>query len=60
MIIIALTLDSVGVGNNQAEETAVVLSMVVILILVLMMLSEWVSPMDVMRTSKHQMVIIEE
>ena len=66
--------DNDALENNNAKDTTkedketcqehqlslLFLFVVFVLIIILMLLSEWIDPMEVLRSSKHQMVIIEE
>ena len=45
---------------QEHQLSLLFLFVVFVLIIILMLLSEWIDPMEVLRSSKHQMVIIEE
>ena len=45
---------------EENQLPILLLFMVFIFIIILMFLSEWIDPLEVLRSSKHQMVIIEE
>ena len=56
-------LDTAIVVKKKCEKQdlpLLLLFIVFIFIIILMLLSEWINPLEVLRSSKHQMVIIEE